>query len=106
VLSIEPASSTVVVGPREMLSVDTIQLVEGISWSGGDDRRVRVQWRAHGEAVPAQVRLADDGNILDVVLDESAHGVAAGQELVAYDGGQGQRVLFSARIAGSSLRSR
>ncbi len=106
VLSIEPVSSTVVVGPHEMLSVDAIELTNGPTWRIGEDLRVRVQWRAHGEAVPAQVVLTHEGRVDEVLLDESAHGVAAGQELVAYDGERGERVIFSARIAGSRRRSR
>jgi tRNA-uridine 2-sulfurtransferase len=95
VLDIEPATRTVTVGPREALDVD--QLV-GIRprWCGAPPvgpLECTVQLRAHGDDVPAQVRV--DGDVVLVDLGERAHGIAPGQAVVIYDG---TRVVGSATI--------
>ncbi len=90
VLSIEPVSNTVVVGPAEALRVGGIR-GDAAVWferpAGDDWFACAVQVRAHGEAVPARARaLADE---VEVRLDEGGpglHGVAPGQSLVLYSG--------------------
>ncbi|MEO8106263.1 MAG: tRNA 2-thiouridine(34) synthase MnmA [Actinomycetes bacterium] len=85
VLSIEPASNTVTVGPREALEVREI-VADRLQWCGpavGDGERMSFQYRAHGESVRGSVRVVHDA--LVAVLDEPARGVAPGQTLALYD---------------------
>ena len=99
VLSIEPVSRTVTVGPREKLAVGVIQAARP-RWCGPAPAgvvRCRAQIRAHGEAHPAQARL--EGEVLRVELAESAAGVAPGQAVVLYDD---TRVIGSATITGTA----
>jgi tRNA-uridine 2-sulfurtransferase len=101
VVDVDTTSNTVVVGPAELLSVDRIAGGEAVwlvdppaAWTA-----CSVQVRAHGRAVPAEVRAtaSDDGAAgLDVRLGEQLRGVAAGQSVVAY---QGTRVLGQATVA-------
>jgi tRNA-uridine 2-sulfurtransferase len=95
VRSIDPASRTVVVGPRESLAV--VRLDAGVpSWTGSQRPgpwRGWAQIRAHGAPLPAV--FTSDSNSLTVVLDEPTFGVALGQTVVAYDG---DRVIGSAVI--------
>jgi tRNA-specific 2-thiouridylase len=58
-----------------------------------DGETFAVQYRAHGESVPATVHLEPEA--LRATLDEPAFGVAPGQTLVLYDG---TRVRGSATI--------
>lgn len=101
VLSITPVSNTVTVGPAEALDVTTITAEHAV-WTGspapGGPIECEVQLRAHGEPVPAVVRLDGDG--LTVELRHPARGVAPGQAVVAYrpDPG-GDVVLGCATIA-------
>ncbi len=108
VLSIEPVSNTVVVGPPEAL--DVTEVVGGqVIWSGPAPRPgdlLGAQVRAHGDEVPCRVsaleppdaRGGSGGGRLTVRLDRPVRGVAAGQALVLYDG---SRVVGSARIVRS-----
>jgi len=99
VLDIEPVSGTVTVGPRERLAVRRIEAREP-RWCGPEPRLltgpgITVQLRAHGESLPATVRVGDGSGEVVVELDEPAYGVAPGQAAVVYDG---DRVLGSATI--------
>jgi tRNA-specific 2-thiouridylase len=102
VLSIEPVSHTVVVGPPEALDVREIEAARPV-WSGcappSDPLHCLVQLRAHGEVYPAVCEPA--GERVRVLLREPARGVAAGQAAVFYDG---DAVLGSATIS-STTRS-
>ncbi len=84
VLSIEPVSNTVVVGPREELAVHALTAADPV-WSGSAavGERVMVQVRAHGTPVGARLTGREP---VTVALDEPVHGVAAGQTLVLYRG--------------------
>lgn len=103
VLSVSPATNTVVVGPGEALEVEALS-ARDVVWLAPDVPArewtdAEVQVRAHGTPVPARVRLqapADDGATrLDVRLARPLRGVAAGQSLVAYTG---TRVLGQATL--------
>ncbi len=99
VLSIEPVTRTVTVGPRERLAVDVIE-GDRPRWCGpppSGEVSCRAQIRAHGETVPARARL--DGETLRVALADPAVGVAPGQAVVLYDG---TRVIGSATIAATA----
>ncbi|MCZ3389930.1 MAG: tRNA 2-thiouridine(34) synthase MnmA [Actinomycetia bacterium] len=96
VLSIEPTTNIVTVGPREALGVNEI-VAERPRWCGAQvvsGEVFAVQYRAHGETVTATVHV--DSGLLRATLDEPASGVAPGQTLVLYDG---TRVRGSATIS-------
>jgi len=96
VLSIEPVSRTVTVGPKEHLAI-TALTGERPKWCGPRPDGAfscLVQVRAHGSALPATVRL--EGDAVRVEFDEPAGGVSPGQAAVLYDG---TRVIGSATIS-------
>jgi tRNA-specific 2-thiouridylase len=90
VVDVDPASRTVVVGPRSALACTWLEVdapgwaVEHIPADGSD---VRVQLRAHGASHAARLRHAQHGGAptLRLELAEPAHGVALGQAAVIYD---------------------
>ena len=99
VLDISPVSGTVVVGPVEALDKRRV-VADDARWCGAAPTapmRVLAQVRAHGEPVPALLRVA--GCEVTVELDQPLRGVAPGQALVLYDG---TRVIGSATVASSS----
>jgi tRNA-specific 2-thiouridylase len=97
VLSIEPVSNTVTVGPADALGVREITAIRPV-WTGCEPPltpiECTVQLRAHGE-VHDCVAVAD-GEELRIDLRAPARGVAAGQAAVLY---RGDTVLGSATIA-------
>ncbi|SOD73369.1 tRNA (5-methylaminomethyl-2-thiouridylate)-methyltransferase [Jatrophihabitans sp. GAS493] len=101
VLSIQPKSNSVVVGPAAMLDFDTVRADRPI-WTCGDPASdsfdCLVQMRAHGAVVAATVTGVVSGE-LTVALHEPQRGVAAGQALVMYDG---DTVIGSATISSTS----
>lgn len=104
VVDVDIAKNTVVVGPPELLDVDTITASQPI-WCGqaltSQPRQHLVQVRAHGECVGARVWRDADTEQVVAHLDEPIRGVAAGQALVIYDD---TRVVGSATIARASRR--
>jgi tRNA-specific 2-thiouridylase len=96
VLSIEPVSRTVTVGPAEALEVLEIEARRPV-WSGcpppAGPVDCLVQLRAHGEVHPAVCVPAAGG--VRISLREPARGIAPGQAAVFYDG---DAVLGSATI--------
>ena len=102
VLSIEPVSNTVTVGPRSALQVNTI-IAERPIWNGPIDEprdpiTCTVQLRAHGEVYGCRAQVTGDGR-LRIDLDSPAIGVAPGQAAVLYDG---DVVIGSGTIASAS----
>jgi tRNA-specific 2-thiouridylase len=103
VLSLQPKSNTVTVGPLESLDADEIAGSRGV-WTSGSmpakTFRCQVQLRAHGTVSPASVEVEDDCVLAR--LDEPQRGVAAGQALVMYDGDCviGSATIENARMAG------
>ncbi|MFC7385498.1 tRNA 2-thiouridine(34) synthase MnmA [Sphaerisporangium rhizosphaerae] len=100
VLSIEPVSNTVTVGPRSSLAVTSIDAERPV-WNGPiaaphEPLACQVQLRAHGEVYGCRAQVS--GDALHIELDAPATGVAAGQAAVLYDG---DTVLGSATIASS-----
>jgi len=97
VLSIEPVSNTVTVGPADALGVREITAIRPV-WTGCEPPPApiacAVQLRAHGEVHPCTV-WQDDATV-EIRLDAPARGVAAGQAAVLYDG---DAVLGSATIS-------
>ncbi|MDH2427648.1 tRNA 2-thiouridine(34) synthase MnmA [Sphaerisporangium sp. TRM90804] len=101
VLSIEPVSNTVTVGPRSSLAVRSI-VAERPVWNGPLPAphapvACDVQLRAHGEVYPCRAQLS--GDLLNIELDTPATGVAAGQAAVLY---HSDTVLGSATITSST----
>ena len=99
VVSTDIPTNTVVVGPEELLGVDTL-VGDHARWCGPvpeGEVEVGAQVRAHGREVPARARLL--GEQLHVTLDERLRGVAPGQSVVLYDG---TRVIGSATIAAAT----
>ncbi|SDJ29109.1 tRNA (5-methylaminomethyl-2-thiouridylate)-methyltransferase [Frankineae bacterium MT45] len=101
VLSIQPKSNSVVVGPASMLDFHEVQAERPI-WTRDAPAvgsfECLVQMRAHGAVVAATVtRSADDE--LSARLHEPQRGVAAGQALVMYDA---DTVIGSATISGTT----
>jgi tRNA-uridine 2-sulfurtransferase len=87
VLSIEPVTRTVTVGPASGLQVREITAGHPV-WTGCPAPRepveCAVQLRAHGEVHPCTGW--QDGETLRISLRDPASAVAAGQAAVLYDG--------------------
>jgi tRNA-uridine 2-sulfurtransferase len=102
VLSIEPVSRTVTVGPAEALDVLEIEAGRPV-WSGcrapSGPVDCLVQLRAHGEIHAAVCTPA--GDLVRICLNEPARGVAPGQAAVFYDGEAvlGSATILTARLA-------
>jgi tRNA-specific 2-thiouridylase len=99
VLSIQPRTNTVLVGPGELLDARQVRATRPV-WTGRDAPgapiECLVQLRAHGMVSPAVVSVGGaDGSDLVAELRTPQRGVAAGQALVMYDG---DTVLGSATI--------
>jgi tRNA-specific 2-thiouridylase len=97
VLSIEPVSNTVTVGPADALGVREITAIRPV-WTGCEPPvspvECSVQLRAHGEVHDCVAALAGDDLRID--LRDPARGVAPGQAAVLY---HGDTVLGSATIS-------
>ncbi len=105
VVDVDPASWTVVTGPRDALACRWADLAAP-TWTTGQapEGPVRVQVRAHGRSVPARVVPRDGGGVR-VELSEPVHGLALGQAAVVYDARDthclgGGRVVGAERPAG------
>lgn len=91
VVRIEPHTSTVVIGSRDDLFVDRIEL-DQLTWTNVDpgDTTVMAQYRAHGEPVRARLSGAT------LTFDQPQEAIAPGQTVAFYDG---DRVLGGALVA-------
>jgi tRNA-specific 2-thiouridylase len=100
VLSIEPVTRTVTVGPASGLDVREIT-GGGPVWTGGpmptEPIECLVQLRAHGEV--HRCRAWQDDDELKIILTAPARGVASGQAAVLY---HGDTVLGSATITATA----
>ena len=100
VLSIEPVSGTVTVGPGALLDVSVVHGTRPV-WTSGAAPAGTVdclaQLRAHGTPHPATVTVSPAG--VEVRLHSAARGVAAGQAAVLYDA---DTVLGSATITSTA----
>ena len=96
VLSIEPVTRTLTVGPQQALRTAMVR-TEVPTWCGPvpeNPFRAAAQYRAHGATVGCEVRHDSAGTAAD--LDEPQAGVATGQTVVYY---RDDRVVGSATIA-------
>ena len=84
-------------GPRDRLAVHRLTGIRP-RWCGTVPEAMEgtVQLRAHGEEIPARVRV---GGSVDIELLAPAYGIAPGQAAVLYDG---TRVVGSATIAATA----
>ncbi|MFS3127910.1 tRNA 2-thiouridine(34) synthase MnmA [Nocardioides sp. Bht2] len=101
VLSIEPVSGTIAVGPREALRIDRISGIRA-RWCGTVPEVLTgtVQLRAHGDEHRAKVTVTDAGaGTVEIELLDPAEGIAPGQAAVIYDG---TRVVGSATISATA----
>jgi tRNA-specific 2-thiouridylase len=99
VLSLRPATNTVVVGPGRMLDVGRVHAERAV-WTArpsSDRFGCEVQLRAHGMTSAATVTVHGAGVVAE--LHTPQRGVAAGQALVMYDG---DVVLGSATITAAA----
>jgi tRNA-specific 2-thiouridylase len=98
VLSVEPVSRTVTVGPQEALDVSTVVTGPPV-WSSPRPLPLacQVQLRAHGMVHGAVV--TPDGDGWSLALTTPARGVAPGQAAVLYDG---STVLGSATVTSAT----
>jgi tRNA-specific 2-thiouridylase len=96
VLSVQPVSRTVTVGPAEALDTWSLRASRPVWTVAPMDLplQCQVQLRAHGEPVGALVTAWSSG--WELSLDAPVRGVAPGQAAVLYDG---DRVLASATVA-------
>jgi tRNA-specific 2-thiouridylase len=96
VLSIEPTSGTVTVGPKDALRVTQIR-ADRLRWcgrpAGAEAFTAGVQVRAHGVEHLAEVQVV--GDVISAALREPTTGVAPGQTMVLYDG---TRVIGAATV--------
>jgi tRNA-specific 2-thiouridylase len=100
VLSLQPATATVIVGPSPALAVGRLD-ADRPRWCGPSPASSRfeaaAQVRAHGDAVPCVVETGPGG--WSVTLRQPVRGVAPGQAVALYDG---DVVLGSATITSTS----
>ena len=104
VTSLDPATTTVYVGPRQSLAKDKICL-RNINWlddqpleHSGNGRKVFVKLRSTRPAQPATLKIAD-GQVC-VLLDEVDFGISPGQACVIYEhAGSGAKILGGGVIA-------
>lgn len=111
VLALEPASNRVVVGPRQALAVDRLQvdrftaLVDGLIAEGNTWQEApvvaRIRHRHDGVPVAGWRR---EGRNLEVDLAVPVEGAAPGQGLVLYGGAAGDIVLGGGRMLGERER--
>jgi tRNA-specific 2-thiouridylase len=99
VLAIEPVRNRVVVGGAEDLAVAAVEASAAV-WFGPAPAgwtACELQVRAHGATVPARARATADGGV-EIRVDGTLRGVAAGQSAVLYGGADGSRVLGQATV--------
>lgn len=103
VVALEPESNRVIVGPKEALARDTIEIAD-CNWLLGDASQdsdigdVLVKFRSTMTPVPARLALGA-GNRAKITLAAPQYGISPGQAAVCYAGG---RVLGGGWIARAS----
>src|SRR5690606_36376426 len=101
VVEVRPRTREVVVGTREELGRDLVEVAE-LNWLTDppeEGERVRVQLRYRAPAVTA--RIAASGETLELALDEPHPAVSPGQSAVVF---RNTRVLGGGRIDRKSPR--
>jgi tRNA-specific 2-thiouridylase len=101
VLEVSVVDNTLTVGPAEALAVDEVEAGEAVVWlaaAPAPGTTLLAQVRAHGRAVPCEVRSAGPDGVR-VHVAGALTGVSAGQTLVLYDG---DRVVGSGTVTGTT----
>ncbi len=102
VVDLDARDRRVVVGPRQALARDRVQ-VGRVNWleapSNDEGRAVQVKLRSAQAPAPARVFAGSDGTA-EIVLEDPQHGIAPGQAAVFYDG---SRLLGGGWITGAAL---
>jgi len=99
VVSLDPATNTVIVGPKSHLEIRDIRGTSPLWCSDppADPFEATVQLRAHSPEIPARVTPCETA--VDIALHSPAFGIAPGQTAVIYTGTQ---VIGSATIASTA----
>ena len=100
VVDIDASRHHVLVGPKEALACEQVELAE-MNWltpslltaANAQDVPVMVKLRNTAPAVPARIIHAGDDGRLGLKLDQPEYGIASGQAGVLYDAGQPELVL-------------
>ena len=103
VVALDPASATVVVGPRSALGKDQVE-VRALNWLGEGEgplegAEAQIKLRSAQPAIPGRLSLLGSGG-LTALLDQPQEGVAPGQAAVFY---RGARVLGGGWITKAAL---
>jgi tRNA-specific 2-thiouridylase len=88
VVTIDPATNTVVMGTRTTASFEGLRAAD-VSWIAGEppDRKFTAQAQIRHRHTPASSLITlTDNETITVTFDEPQHGVAPGQAVVLYDG--------------------
>ncbi|MCK6417739.1 MAG: tRNA 2-thiouridine(34) synthase MnmA [Alphaproteobacteria bacterium] len=98
VLAIDAATHRVIVGPKEALAKDVIEVNECNWLDDTAQRRIELKFRSTMKPVPATI-LPEENGQARIQLETPQYGISPGQAAVFYDGA---RVLGGGWITGSS----
>ncbi len=102
VTRLDPSSSTVFVGPRELLLSTGLRASE-MNWVAWEDPprefEARARIRSRHEPAAARVTVSNDGDSVEMMFDEPQSAVTPGQLVVLYDC---ESVLGAGRITGAA----
>jgi len=97
VITLDPNANRVIVGPKEALARDIIQ-VKGGNWLDAGTSEVLVKLRSMAKPEAATLALFADGNA-EIRLKTPQYGISPGQAAVCYDG---DRVIGGGWISGTA----
>jgi tRNA-specific 2-thiouridylase len=84
VTALRPADNTVIVGPLEALSIQTVRVVGLVRHRPHLPPEALAQMRSSGK--PVRVSVRDEGDGLELTMQQPASSVAPGQAAVVYEG--------------------
>ncbi len=104
VIKIDAPNNHVIVGPKEALARNVIE-VEDCNWLGGEvpaeGRDINLKFRSVMQPVAAKLYAVGNGHAMEVVLPNAQYGISPGQAAVFYDG---NRVLGGGWITGTDTK--
>jgi len=83
VISVNPKTNQVIVGPKEALARNVIE-INNCNWLSNNHDDVMVKFRSVMRPVPARIHANDDGTA-KIELETPQYGIAPGQAAVCYD---------------------